>query len=131
LLEVPQPARDLLFADVPDELARWAVERLRLQSAKAFEEPQTADLAEVICEAPRSCVPRGSPAGRGEVSRATRAGRRGYAPPCSLTTRRAEAKSMPMLTDLGHTTTATTSSSWSSRMNRCVRLLLLTRTSWK
>jgi hypothetical protein len=50
LLEVPQPARDLLFADVPDELARWAVERLRSQSAKAFEEPQTADLAEVICE---------------------------------------------------------------------------------
>lgn len=41
LLDVPEPARDLLFADVPDELATWAVERLRPQSARVFEEPVT------------------------------------------------------------------------------------------
>ncbi|GGN01374.1 hypothetical protein GCM10011609_44960 [Lentzea pudingi] len=42
LLDVPEPARDLLFADVPDEHAAWAVERLRPQSAWSFEEPVTA-----------------------------------------------------------------------------------------
>jgi pimeloyl-ACP methyl ester carboxylesterase len=42
MLDVPEPARDLLFADVPDELASWAVERLRPQSARVFEEPVTA-----------------------------------------------------------------------------------------
>ncbi|WP_439657559.1 alpha/beta fold hydrolase [Lentzea sp. HUAS TT2] len=42
LLDVPEPARDLLFADVPDSLASWAVGRLRPQSARSFEEPVTA-----------------------------------------------------------------------------------------
>ncbi|MDX8031518.1 alpha/beta fold hydrolase [Lentzea sp. BCCO 10_0856] len=34
--------RELLFADVPDELASWAVGRMRPQSARVFEEPVTA-----------------------------------------------------------------------------------------
>src|SRR4051794_39319098 len=38
---------------------------------------------------------------------------------------------MPTLTDLRHTTTATTSCCSLSRTNRCVRFSLLTRTSWK
>ncbi|MDX8140865.1 alpha/beta fold hydrolase [Lentzea sp. BCCO 10_0061] len=42
LLDVPEPARDLLFADVPDDLASWAVARLRPQSARSFEETVTA-----------------------------------------------------------------------------------------
>ncbi|RDI22148.1 alpha/beta fold hydrolase [Lentzea flaviverrucosa] len=42
LLDVPEPARDLLFADVPDERAAWAAARLRPQSARSFEEPVTA-----------------------------------------------------------------------------------------
>jgi len=40
LLDVPPG--DALFADVPDDLARWAVERLRPQSAKSFEDRVTA-----------------------------------------------------------------------------------------
>ncbi|MET9230745.1 alpha/beta fold hydrolase [Lentzea sp. NPDC003310] len=42
LLDPPEPARDLLFADVPDERAAWAGSRLRPQSAKSFEDPVTA-----------------------------------------------------------------------------------------
>ncbi|MFS8098709.1 alpha/beta fold hydrolase [Lentzea alba] len=42
LLDVPEPARDLLFADVPDDLAGWAVSRLRPQSARVFEDEVTA-----------------------------------------------------------------------------------------
>lgn len=42
LLDVPEPARGMLFADVPEERATWAVERLRPQSARSFEEQVTA-----------------------------------------------------------------------------------------
>lgn len=42
LLDVPEPARDLLFADLPDDLASWAAGRLRPQSARSFEDQVTA-----------------------------------------------------------------------------------------
>jgi pimeloyl-ACP methyl ester carboxylesterase len=42
LLDVPEPARDLLYADVPDEVAAWAVSRLKPQSARVFEDVVTA-----------------------------------------------------------------------------------------
>ncbi|MET9628821.1 alpha/beta fold hydrolase [Lentzea sp. NPDC006480] len=42
MLDVPEPARGLLFADVPDERAEWAVSRLRPQSARVFEDAVTA-----------------------------------------------------------------------------------------
>jgi hypothetical protein len=41
LLDVPEPARELLFADVPDDLAEWALQRLRPQHAAVFEQEQT------------------------------------------------------------------------------------------
>ncbi|WP_167975536.1 alpha/beta fold hydrolase [Lentzea indica] len=56
LLDVPEPARDLLFADLPDELAAWAVERLRPQNAAVFEQEQTEaawrklPTAAILCE---------------------------------------------------------------------------------
>lgn len=55
LLDVPEPARDLLFADVPDDLASWAVGRLRPQSARSFEETvttaawQTVPTTAIVC----------------------------------------------------------------------------------
>ncbi|MEV6239449.1 alpha/beta fold hydrolase [Lentzea sp. NPDC051838] len=42
LLDVPEGSRDLLFADVPDELAAWAVSRLKPQSARVFDDVVTA-----------------------------------------------------------------------------------------
>ncbi|MCX2947701.1 alpha/beta fold hydrolase [Lentzea sp. NEAU-D7] len=56
LVEVPQPARDLLFADVPDDVARWAAERLRPQSVKAFEEPQTTAAWQTVPTASILCT---------------------------------------------------------------------------
>lgn len=92
----------------------------------AFHLFRPGDLADAVGEVAAELWGGPAPEGR----RAT-PGRADQAPPCSLTTRRAEANNMPMLTDLGHTTTATTSSWWLSRTNRWVRLLLLTRISWK
>ena len=56
LLDVPEPARELFFADVPDELAEWALQRLRPQHAAVFEQEQTEaawqqlPTASILCE---------------------------------------------------------------------------------
>ncbi|MFB6720407.1 alpha/beta fold hydrolase [Kribbella sp. NPDC056345] len=63
VLDVPEPARDLLFADVPDELAAWAVQQLQPQSARAFEDVQTTaawktvPTATILCEDDRAFPP--------------------------------------------------------------------------
>jgi pimeloyl-ACP methyl ester carboxylesterase len=41
LLPVPEPARELLYADVPADLADAAITRLRPQSTRSFREPLT------------------------------------------------------------------------------------------
>src|SRR5688500_16613404 len=69
---------------------------------KLLDAPQSAGVFEDVVTQRRG-VARPGPEG---VAGLPAEGRRGYAPPWSRTTRRAEAKSMPMLTDLGHTTTS-------------------------
>lgn len=55
LLDAPEGARDLLFADVPHELGSWAASRLRPQSARVFEDAvteaawQTVPTTSIVC----------------------------------------------------------------------------------
>ncbi|KJK48951.1 hypothetical protein UK23_15665 [Lentzea aerocolonigenes] len=55
LLDVPEPARELLFPDVPDELAAWAASRLRPQSARVFEDVVTASAWRTVPTLPIVC----------------------------------------------------------------------------
>lgn len=56
LLDAPQPARELLFPDAPDEIGAWAASRLRPQSARVFEDVvtraawQTVPTLSIVCQ---------------------------------------------------------------------------------
>ncbi|GAB2850706.1 alpha/beta fold hydrolase [Lentzea nigeriaca] len=63
VLDVPEQARELLFADVPDEVAEWALRQLRPQPAAVFEQEQTEaawqllPTAAILCDDDRILPP--------------------------------------------------------------------------